>query len=61
MDLEKLATVFMELNKVEVHGKENMSRLLYCIQQLEEFYAKAKEAEKRALNEGATHHEQYDV
>ena len=39
---EKLAAVIVTLNKIETHGKENMTKLLGCIKILEEIL----EAEK---------------
>ena len=35
MNKDRIAAVIVTLNKVEVHGKENLSRLLGCIQELE--------------------------
>lgn len=35
MDNTRLAAVIVTLGKVEVHGKDNLSRLLGCIQELE--------------------------
>ena len=35
MNRERIAAVIVTLGKIEVHGKDNMSRLLGCIQELE--------------------------
>lgn len=43
MDREKLAAVIVALNKVEVHGKDDLARMLGCIQQLEALYAQVSE------------------
>ena len=32
---DRIAAVIVTLGKVEVHGKDNLSRLLGCIQELE--------------------------
>lgn len=35
MNRERIAAVIVTLGKIEVHGKDNLSRLLGCIQELE--------------------------
>ena len=35
MNKDRIAAVIVTLGKVEVHGKDNLSRLLGCIQELE--------------------------
>ena len=35
MNRERIAAVIVTLGKIEVHGKDNPSRLLGCIQELE--------------------------
>ena len=35
MDNTRLAAVIVTLGKIEVHGKDNLTRLLGCIQELE--------------------------
>ena len=34
MNRERIAAVIVTLGKIEVHGKDNLSRLLGCIQEL---------------------------
>lgn len=46
MDSEKLAAVIVTLNKIETHGKENLTRLLGCIRMLEELRAEIEEKTK---------------
>lgn len=35
MNKDRIAAVIVTLGKVEVHGKDNLSRILGCIQELE--------------------------
>ena len=35
MNKDRIAAVIVTLGKVEVHGKDNLTRLLGCIQELE--------------------------
>ena len=35
MNRDRIAAVIVTLGKIEVHGKDNLSRLLGCIQELE--------------------------
>ena len=35
MNKDRIAAVIVTLGKIEVHGKDNLSRLLGCIQELE--------------------------
>ncbi|MGN1369940.1 MAG: hypothetical protein ACI4WX_13805 [Aristaeellaceae bacterium] len=35
MNKDRITAVIVTLNKVEVHGKDNLSMLLGCIQELE--------------------------
>ena len=35
MNKDRIAAVIVTLGKIEVHGKDNLSRLLGCIQKLE--------------------------
>ena len=35
MNKERIAAVIVTLGKIEVHGKDNLSRLLGCMQELE--------------------------
>lgn len=35
MNRERIAAVIITLGKIEVHGKDNLSRLLGCMQELE--------------------------
>ena len=35
MNKDRIAAVIVTLGKVEVHGKDNLSRLLGCMQELE--------------------------
>ena len=35
MNRERIAAVIVTLGKIEVHGKDNLSRLLGCMQELE--------------------------
>ena len=46
MASDRLAAVIVTLNKIETHGKENMKRLLACIQALEEIREEVSLAEQ---------------
>lgn len=35
MNKDRIAAVIVTLGKIEVHGRDNLSRLLGCIQELE--------------------------
>ena len=35
MNKDRIAAVIVTLGKIEVHGKDNLTRLLGCIQELE--------------------------
>lgn len=35
MNKDRIAAVIVTLGKIEVHGKDNLSRLLGCMQELE--------------------------
>ena len=35
MNKDRIAAVIVTLGKIEVHGKDNLSRILGCIQELE--------------------------
>ena len=35
MNRDRIAAVIVTLNKIEVHGRDNLTRLLGCIQELD--------------------------
>lgn len=45
MNCTEIAQVVQQLDKIEVHGKDNLDRLLGVIQFLENAYIKAQEKE----------------
>ena len=45
MNRERIAAVIVTLGKIEVHGKDNLSRLLGCIQELEKMMNEEEKAD----------------
>ena len=45
MDKQKLISILRTLNNIEVHGKQNMDRLLGCIQAIESMLTESEEKE----------------
>lgn len=48
MDRQRLAAVIVALGKVEVRGKDNMMRLLACMDELEQMMRETEEAAQDA-------------
>lgn len=48
MDKKRLAAVIVTLGKIEVRGKDNMSRLLACMDELEQMMREQEEAAQDA-------------
>ena len=44
MNKDRIAAVIVTLGKIEVHGKDNLSRLLACIQELEKLLNEEEKA-----------------
>ena len=45
MNRERIAAVIVTLGKLEVHGKDNLSRLLGCMQELEKMMNEEEKAD----------------
>ena len=45
MNKDRIAAVIVTLGKIEVHGKDNLSRLLGCIQELEKMMNEEEKAD----------------
>lgn len=48
MDRQRLAALIVTLGKVEVRGKDNMMRLLACMDELEQMMRETEEAAQDA-------------
>ena len=45
MNKDRIAAVIVTLGKIEVHGKDNLSRLLGCMEELEKMMNEEEEAD----------------